>query len=173
MYRARDPDRPRWWLALYQGFFTPKYFSELFTTRPELEDQWFRGAGLGRELLAWRDMGLEVEVVYADHYGSQDFQEGVAVLLARWHALWGEGWRLSGAVGEGVSYATEIPWFEAAEGKSTQWINYLAFELEAGHAAASPFSLVARIHHRSSVFKLIGNGEADSNYWTLGLRARF
>ena len=55
------------------------------------------------------------------------------------------------AVGEGISYATEVPELEPGEGAS-QWLNYLLFEVTFALPKYPEWAIVGRIHHRSGFF---------------------
>ena len=122
----------------------------------------------------WAQWERELQV--ARHFGDQDHWETNALLILRWTAFpW--DWRTSLALGEGVSWASEVPALEdellAAEGGSTRFLNYLLIELTTGLPFTERWNLVGRIHHRSGVFGLYDDVEEGSNFLTLGLRFEF
>ncbi|MFH1135583.1 MAG: hypothetical protein V1816_05820 [Pseudomonadota bacterium] len=174
--RAQEP-QTGWSATLYQGVCNDRYFSEFFLSYPDWNGNFFTGLGVMNEFFVFWDyftLGLEGQYVY--HYGEQFFHEGTLALVVRYYPrLNSEYVNLNFAVGEGASYATEKPEYEMeARDRTTKGINYLGFETEVGFPKLSrDASLVVKLHHRSSVFKLIGNGTADSNFLTFGLRYRF
>ena len=173
---AQEPETG-WSVTLYQGICNDRYFSQFFLTPPDWNGNFFTGFGVMNEFYSFWDyftLGLEGQYVY--HYGRQWFHEGTAAVVVRFYPRFNTDLiSLNFAVGEGASFASEKPEYEMEAGdRTTHGINYLGFETEIGVPRWSrKMSMVVKLHHRSSVFKLIGNGTADSNFLTFGARYRF
>jgi hypothetical protein len=94
-----------------------------------------------------------------------------ALVIARWVTFpWNAYLYTTFAVGEGISYATEVPELEQEAGAS-QWLNYLLFEVTFALPKYPEWAIVGRIHHRSGFFgALAPNG---SNVVAAGIKYRF
>lgn len=168
------PPPPCYAVSFYQGVLTPRNFSEIFRRAPALENHLLTAIGASATVHRFAPrLSLELEGLYAAHHGEQRFHEFCGLALLRYQTGWPREGRLSLAVGDGVSYATAMAEYEAERGEATRALNFMILEAEYGHAAMGPWSLVARLHHRSAVFGLIDGAETDSNFYTLGLRYRF
>lgn len=80
------------------------------------------------------------------------------------------------AAGEGISYASEVPFSERdpTPENSTKLLNYLMFEITFAAPKNPNLQLVTRIHHRSSAFGLYYHDHyAGSNTLGLGIRYCF
>lgn len=78
------------------------------------------------------------------------------------------------AIGEGLSYDTNIPQVEAENSEETQnLLNYLMLEATFALPKYPRWELVYRIHHRSGVFGLYNAGNNGSTAVGLGIRYRF
>jgi len=126
----------------------------------------------------WESRGQwEWEGQVAKHWGLQTHWEFNALVVLRWMRFPGsEHVRTSVALGDGLSYATEIPPLELAshtnEG-ATQLLNYMLVEVAAGVPSIPAWDLVFRIHHRSGVFGLFDGVDGGSNVIAFGLKYRF
>ena len=112
----------------------------------------------------------------------QDHAEINAALVLRWLEFpWDQYLETSFAVGEGLSYASTTPAVEedlhletGGEALETSnLLNYLFFELAFALPGHPQWSLIARLHHRSSVFGLFADAECGSNTIGMGLRYEF
>jgi hypothetical protein len=78
------------------------------------------------------------------------------------------------AIGEGVSYASSVPWIEKIGNQNTKrFLNYLMFEATFALPSYPQWQILARIHHRSGAFGLYHAGNSGSNVIGLGLRYLF
>ena len=80
------------------------------------------------------------------------------------------------AFGNGFSFATADPELEIIDydkNETSQWLYYILVELAFQVPRQLQWDLFVRIHHRSSVFGLIKNVHAGSNFVGLGLRYHF
>jgi hypothetical protein len=126
----------------------------------------------------WQDHGRwEWEVQGVKHWGFQSHWEFNALVALRWRSFpWNELVRTSFAIGNGLSWATEVPALELAshtnEG-ATQLLNYLLLEWTLGLPSLLEWDLVLRIHHRSGIYGLFDGVNGGSNVLALGLKYRF
>ncbi len=116
----------------------------------------------------------ELELQVYKHFGDQDNWEFTGSVNLRWVVFpWNKYIETTAAVGEGLSWATEIPALEKADPANTQpeqLLNYILLEVTFA-IPESPWSLVTRIHHRSGVWGLFGH--SGSNILEAGIRYRF
>jgi len=119
----------------------------------------------------------EWEAQVAKHFGAQTHWEFNALFALRWNRYpWDEYVRTSFAVGDGISYATEVPPLEArghADTGSTRVLNYILLEFALGLPSQPSWDLVMRIHHRSGIFGLIDGVDGGSNVIAVGLKYAF
>lgn len=168
-------------VTAYVGAYSNNALSEDILT---LQDIQFENARMGAVAYSevfdefLNDHGRwEWELQGAKHWGDQDNEELNALILVRWRQFpWNEVLRTSVAVGDGLSWASEIPALERAfhdEGESTQLLNYLLFEWTFGLPDVPEWDLALRIHHRSGIFGLFDGVTGGSNVLGLGLRYGF
>jgi hypothetical protein len=180
-----------WAATLWGGPLFDANFGDTFLFNGQLRQEVLLGGGMQRRLWRSGPIALELDFNALGHWVSaqkgsgfsgrftssdssslntaaQSFGEVTAGLGLRVWLLP----RLSLGVVQGVSFNSSLSNFESTyRDKSSQLLNYLAFELE---AAVSPqWSLVGRIHHRSGVFGVYNGVKEGSNGYLLGLRYRF
>lgn len=123
------------------------------------------------------DGQTEWEVQFGKHWGQQSHVEVNALALVRWKRFpWSDSLRTSVALGDGLSWASETPFLEAAshsDHDSSQLLNYLLLEGTLGLPAFPRWDVILRIHHRSGVFGLFDGVAGGSNVLALGLRVSF
>ena len=145
----------------------------------DLQDSYMAAAAYSYRIGQWpRQVRWEVEGQVVRHFEGQDNWELNGLMIARWEAFpWSHVVPTSLAIGEGFSYALSVPELEdlilAPEGGTSQFLNYLLFELTLGLLPWEGWSVVSRIHHRSGIFGLINGVEEASNFITFGLRYQF
>ncbi len=112
----------------------------------------------------------------------QDHFEFNAVLILKWHYFpWDKYIDTSFSVGEGFSYATQEPPIEkdyhnltfGGDTETSQFLNYLLFELAFVVPKLDDWSVFARIHHRSGIYGLINGINGGSNFVGAGVRYDF
>lgn len=174
--RQTKPDELKWAVTLYGGPLTKDSTGAVFRFEAEYEDSY-----IGVGALSWkfaeltRHVWFEVEGQVGKHFGEQDHWELNALVIARWVTFpWNAYLVTSVAVGEGISYATELPKLEiksgAPEGNS-QWLNYLLFEFTFALPTHPELALVARVHHRSGFYRALAPNSI--NAVGLGIKYRF
>lgn len=169
----------QWHVSAYSAKNTPDRIAEVFREMEAAPRRSYLDAvTLGRVFSQGRWVRWEWEGQLVKHRGLQDHWEANAVLVARWMYFPWDHWldtRL--AVGEGLSYASEVPPLEpradSDEGDSSRLLNYLSVELEFVVPGTSRWSTYTRIHHRSGVAGIFGGVEGGSNFIGLGVRYTF
>ena len=168
----KTPKERKWAVTLYGGRFTTDHLTNVVSLSAEYPDSY-----IGVVALSWqfaqlgKHIRLEVEGQVGKHFGQQDHWELNALVIARWVRFpWSAYLDTTFALGEGISYATEIPKLEAQPGAS-QALNYLLFEATFALPAHPEWALVGRIHHRSGFWgALAPNG---GNAVGVGVKYRF
>jgi hypothetical protein len=125
----------------------------------------------------WDSAQWEWEAQVAKHWGAQTHWEFNALVVLRWMRFpWSKYIRTSAAIGDGLSYATEVPAMELQshtnEG-ATQLLNYILIELAAGLPSVPALDAVFRIHHRSGAYGTFDGVDGGSNVLSIGLKFRF
>lgn len=167
-----------WSVTGLHGWFTDDAtITETITFDADLDtDYRFAGVAVNKRFLTlWSYLELEGEFQMIKHYSSQQHGEFVGLAALRWRKFPWDRWLQTGvAVGAGVSLVTDDPKFELKhKGETARTLAYLLVEAEIGLRQYSEWSLVGRIHHRSSAFNTFTNGHASSNAYVLGLKYRF
>jgi hypothetical protein len=173
--KDKDPDRYKWFLTVYGGAHAQDDINDVVTFQPKFEDNAYIGAvALARELWHYKKyLSFELEGQVAKHFNKDTQWEFVGVLIGRWHYFpWDQYVDTSFAVGDGLSYYTEVSEVETEDDEDAQRsLNYLLFEVALGLPEHPRWDLVFRIHHRSSVFGLYGAG--GSNFVCGGIKFAF
>jgi len=171
----KDPDRYKWFLTTYAGAHAQDDINDVVTFQPKFEDNAYIGVvALARELWHYKKyLSFELEGQVAKHFNKDTQWEFVGVFIGRWHYFpWDKYVDTSFAVGDGLSYYTEVSEVETEDDEDAQRaLNYLLFEVALGLPEYPRWDLVFRIHHRSSVFGLYGAG--GSNFVCGGLKFGF
>jgi len=173
--KEKDKERSKWFLTVYGGAHAQDDLQDVVIFQPKFEDNAYIGVvALARELWHYKKyLSFELEGQVAKHFNKDTQWEFVGVLIARWHYFpWNKYVDTSFAVGDGVSYYTEISEVETEDDEDAQRaLNYLLFEVALGLPEYPRWDLVFRIHHRSSVFGLVGAG--GSNFVCGGIKFGF
>jgi hypothetical protein len=168
------PGDPPWALTLYGGVYTDNNLGEAFSFQLDLEDSYIAVLALSRKIAdLTRHIRFEVEGQIGKHFGRQDHWEFNGLVVGRWLTFpWNDYVYTTFAVGEGISYATEVPKLEEElDGPSERLLNYLMFELTLSPPQHREWAFVTRIHHRSALFGAFGHG--SSNIMAAGIKYRF
>jgi hypothetical protein len=170
-----DIKRPKWFLTVYGGAHAQDDIGDVFTFNAKFEDNdYIAVVALAREFWHFKKyISFEVEGQIGKHFNNDTFWEFNGLIVGRWHAFpWNKYVDTSFAVGDGLSYYTEVSKVEKDDDEDAQrMLNYLMFELALGLPKYSRWDLVLRIHHRSSIFGLYGAG--GSNYVCGGIKFSF
>ncbi|MGI9491669.1 MAG: hypothetical protein ACR2QF_04625 [Geminicoccaceae bacterium] len=163
-------------IAVYGGWLTSNDWQEVFLpARLDFVDSYLLALAVSREVARPSDKTkIELEGQIVRHFDIQDHWEFNALGVIRWtHFPWDEQLDMSAAGGLGLSYATELPEAELDfEGETERLLVYWMLELEAAIPSTDAWSMIARLHHRSPAYGLLGDG-GGSNVVGLGLRYHF
>lgn len=170
-----EAGRYKWFLTAYAGAHAQDDFQDVVTFQPTFEDNAYIGVvALARELWHYKKFfSFELEGQVAKHFNKDTHWEFVGVLIGRWHYFpWNKYVDTSLAIGDGMSYYTDISEVEKEDDDDAQrTLNYLLVEVALGLPQYPRWDLVFRIHHRSSVFGLVGAGR--SNFVCGGIKFGF
>ena len=103
-----------WSLMIYQGFGTSTDLGQTLLLNIKSEDSLFTGLVANRKIFSfWRYFTFELEGQVVRHYQKQEHWEYNGLFLVRFHPfLLDPTVDIGFAVGEGLSYATQIPVIE-------------------------------------------------------------
>lgn len=170
------PDELKWAVTLYGGALTKASTRGVTHFSAEYEE-----SHIGVGALSWkfaeltRHLWFEVEGQVAKHFGEQVHWELNTLVIARWVTFpWNAYLATTVAVGNGISYATDLPKLEIKPGASegaSQWLNYLLFEFTFALPTHPELALVARLHHRSGFYRALAPNSI--NAVGLGIKYRF
>lgn len=165
-----------WALAIYGGVQASETIGDIVEFSADYgEDNYVAVAALAREVYRYKSyLSLEVEAQIGRHFGDDlSHWEFAALAMGRWHPFPWDTWlNTSFAFGAGLSYYTEVSAIEEERDDDAQrLLGALAFELAFGLPRYPRWDLLMRIHHRSGMGGVIGEGE--SNYLCVGLKYHF
>lgn len=116
----------------------------------------------------------ELEGQLVKHFRGQRHWELNVLAIYRWQRFpWRDVLRTTLAIGDGLSYATEVPPLEAASHSNegaTRLLNYILVEMTAAPPQVKEWSLVVRVHHRSGVYGLFDGVKGGSNVIGVGVK---
>jgi hypothetical protein len=169
----KKTDNP-WYMTVVGGVYSGSQLLEI-PARLDLKDSYTFGVSASKQFAEWtRYMRFEGELQVLKHFGDQDNWELTGSLNLRWVVFpWNRYVATTLAIGEGLSWASEIPALEKEDptnSENAQLLNYVLIEVTFA-LPESPWSLVTRIHHRSGVWGLFGH--SGSNILEAGVRYRF
>lgn len=166
----------KWFVSAYFGQASDSRFLDIilkFDHRPI--NSRMAAFTVGRELTTYRDtLRLEAEGQVAKHWGVQTHAELNGALVLRWLPFfWDDYLDTSFGIGEGLSYASDIPVLETDEDEETSRIlNYLMVEFSFEIPKKDSWDLFVRLHHRSGIYGLINGVNEGSNILCAGIRYR-
>ncbi|MFC1747194.1 hypothetical protein ACFL2V_00150 [Pseudomonadota bacterium] len=119
----------------------------------------------------------EIEAQLGKHYRGQHHSELNLLAIYRWQKTpWDHILNTSFALGDGLSYASEIPPLELASTTNigaSRLLNYILVEMTVAPPHVKNWSIVARVHHRSGVYGLFNDVEGGSNVIAMGIKFRY
>ena len=167
---------PKWFLTIYAGRYAHEHLTDMLRFRASFREENSQVAvvAVARELWRYEDLlALEAEGQLGKHFGAMDHWEFNGLAVLRWHPFpWDRYLNTSFAVGNGLSYATEVPRVEKKfDEDAVRVLNYLLVELTFGLPGQPRWGFSLRIHHRSEVFGLFKGG--GSNFLCAGIKHSF
>lgn len=167
-----------WYVALYEGQWIGGEDSTSLsglTDYSALQDSYMLTVNVGRQIgHPFESLYVDAEGQVGQHFGQQDHQEVVGVLVARWEYFpWDHELDTSFSVGEGLSWASELPVKEnVGEEGTAQLLNYVLFEVAASPWEKRRWEGFLRVHHRSGAFGTFSGVYGASNFIGFGVRYR-
>lgn len=168
-------------VSVYVGRYTRDTLAQIFTETFDLnfDDRDYIGVLAVSRVLANPTISRrwEMEGQIARHFDGQDHAELNLAVFHRWRRFpWQRYLRTSMAIGGGLSYAFEEPPLEAANQSNdgtTRLQFYLGLETTLAPPTWEQFSILLRVHHRSTVGGLFDNVDSGSNYLSIGARYEY
>ena len=164
-------------ISIYGGRLSTNDWQDVFLTPAQVDfvDSYLMALAISRQA-GWqtKTAQTELEGQIVRHVGVQDHWEFNLLGVIRRTALpWDETLDMSLAGGLGLSYATERPEAEIDfEGDTERLLVYWMLEADATIPRTDAWSMLARLHHRSPAYGLLGDG-GGANVLAVGLRYRF
>lgn len=174
----------KWFFTIYGGSGTNSSLGETLTgQKSEFYDSFFNGENylgleVGRKIAnIGKSFQIEVTGQARQHFNEASYLALETALLLRWHVARNSNFlNASVAVGDGLSYVTDLPQVESnrpSTFKKSNLLNYLLIETTFSLPRNPDWSLVLRLNHRSGVFGIFNGARDGSNNLSLGIRHSF
>lgn len=168
-----------WSITLFSGpLSTDPTTNEILVGSIGFEDSAIVGAGLAKDVIrTGTNLDFQVEFQTVKHLGRQDHWEFNGLVIARWSKFpWDHLIDTTVAIGNGLSYPTEVPRLERERhgpDESTRLLNYTLVEITFALPNVLDWSLVWRYHHRSGAFGTFDGVTEGSTVLAGGIKYRF
>lgn len=168
-----------WSATLFSGpLSTDSTTNEILVGSIDFKDSVIVGAAISKGLArVGKPLSFEVEFQTVKHFGRQAHWEMNGLVIARWSEFpWNHVIDTTIAIGDGLSYPTEVPPLErerhGAE-HSKRLLNYVLGEVTFSLPDEKHWGLVWRFHHRSGAFGLFDDVTEGSTVIAGGIKYRF
>ena len=153
-------------ISIFRGTVTE---DELVFPVPNFENAGQIGLNYNRALKRFNRFGFELDTSLFKYYGDQDHWEINAAFVVRYYIIKN---RVSFAVGDGLSFTSDIPELERRRHINTsQILNFVVLDL--AYDITPSNSIAVRWHHRSGIWGLINGVAGGSNSVQFGARHKF
>jgi hypothetical protein len=174
----KQVEKSEWTTIFYSAKFTTGSLQELFQFESEITNNKIYVLALTRKINTfYKKFDWEVEGQISKNVGPRQKNWGLNIpIIIRWNILKSQRKILKSiAAGVGLSYASEPPVYEIdLHGDSSKLLLYNMVEIDFFLPNYPSLFLVARIHHRSSMFQFFNkNIRGASNALGLGLKYKF
>jgi hypothetical protein len=167
-------------MTIYRGEYTDNgLLDEILLFKDiKFEDSYLVAIALSKEF-DWptNNRHWEYEGQLVKHFDAQEHWEVNALFNHRWkNYRWDNIVKTTFAIGSGISYATQIPPLEVAShtnSGASKTLIYLLLEATFQLPTQNDWAFVARIHHRSGLFRLINDVKGGSNNISFGVKWYF
>lgn len=172
-YGAEPSD---WSMTVYGGHYTDDSLRfDILSNSPIAFEDSYMGAVAVTHIFSRPDPAYqwELEGQLAKHWGEQNNWEYNLLVTYRWNRFpWNSILRTTAAIGNGISYASEVPSIEdnSTYTGSSRLLDYLLLETTFAPPMVDDWALVMRIHHRSGMMGAIDGVIGGSNVICVGLR---
>jgi hypothetical protein len=163
------------YVTVYAGKYTDDKLGEVLTNKPITFEHSYLGVVALAHTLGEtrRPHQWELEVQIGKHGGVQTHWEFNILPVIRWKRFpWNEFLTTTVAIGDGLSYATEVPSLEQSSltnERAARLLNYFLFEMTVAPPDEHRWSIVTRVHHRSGVFGMFNDVHGGSNVIAVGV----
>jgi hypothetical protein len=180
----RESEDKKWFFTIYGGTGTNSSLGQTLTGKTsEFYDSFFNGENyigleVGRKIAnLGKNFQIEVTGQARQHFNEADYLALETALVLRWHIARNSNFlNASLAVGDGLSYVTDLPQVEANRPntfKKSNLLNYVLIETAFSLPKNPNWSLVLRLNHRSGVFGIFNGARDGSNNLSVGIRHSF
>jgi hypothetical protein len=169
----------KWSITAYGAVLTRAPIEEALFNASEIDESFkFIALAIGRQIVCYKNIDLELEGQVVKHFENQNHMEFNALFIVRWLKFpWNNYINTSFAIGDGLSMATKIPKLERElhDDRSgvSQLLNYLLLELSFSLPNTPQWNLIGRLHHRSGVAGIFNGANGGSNGLGLGIKYKF
>jgi hypothetical protein len=162
------------YVAFFGGSLYEGAIGTLLDPASRRDRNWAAGGALGYRFGELWGVKAGAEFSALGHLGDSSLWEAGLVLTAGLPRLpWLRRVPLSLMAGEGVSYCSRVAGYESSDpSKPRELLNLVVLEAAYAPAGGEGWSLLVRLHHRSTVWGLFAPG-GDSNFMLMGLRKGF
>ncbi len=162
-----------WFINSYTALLTNADLQKTLSLYTDTHDAYLTALTVGKRIGSYKkyiDAELEGQIV--KYYVKQDHWEFNAAFVLRWQPfLWDRLLDTSFAIGNGLSYASEVPDLEEKEHvNSTQLLHFLMIELTFALPDYPEWNLITRIHHRSGIWGIFDKVKGGTNAIGLGIK---
>jgi hypothetical protein len=174
----------KWFFTIYGGTGTNSSLGQTLTGKTSdfydsfFNDENYIGIEVGRKIAnLGNDFQIEVTGQARQHFNEADYLALETALVLRWHIARNSNFlNASLAIGDGLSYVTDLPEIEASRPnsfKKSNLLNYVLIETAFSLPKNPDWSLVLRLNHRSGVFGIFNGARDGSNNLSVGIRHSF
>jgi hypothetical protein len=166
-------------LTIYKGKYSDNRLGDILLSKPaDLMDSYLPVIAVSRAFpFDSKSHQWELEAQVGKHFRKQDHFEFNLLAIYRWKRFpWNRYLQTTAAIGDDLSYATEIPSLEASSTTNvgaTRLLNYIMVETTFALPKVKNWQLVVRVHHRSGVYGMFNDVEGGSNVMAAGIKFLF
>ncbi len=162
-----------WFINSYTALITTADLQKTLSLYTDTHDAYLTALTVGKRIGSYKKyIDAEVEGQIVKYYVKQDHWEFNAAFVLRWQPfLWDKALDTSFAIGNGLSYASEIPELEEKHhDKATQLLHFLMIELTFALPDYPEWNLITRIHHRSGIWGIFDDVSGGTNAIGMGIK---
>ncbi len=162
-----------WFINSYTALITTADLQKTLSLYTDTHDAYLTALTVGKRIGSYKKyIDAEVEGQIVKYYVKQDHWEFNAAFVLRWQPfLWDRVLDTSFAIGNGLSYASEVPDLEEKEHvNATQLLHFLMIELTFALPDYPEWNFITRIHHRSGIWGIYDNVSGGTNAIGLGIK---
>ncbi len=162
-----------WFINSYTALLLTSDLQKTLSLYSDSHDAYLTALTVGKRIGSYKKyIDAEVEGQIVRYYVKQDHWEFNAAFVLRWQPfLWDRVLDTSFAIGNGLSYASEIPDLEQKHhDKATQILHFLMIEVTFALPDYPRWNFLARIHHRSGIWGIFDDVSGGTNGIGFGIK---